>query len=149
MCVKLPLRDLNPDPCPLYPTSTYTYGVTTAPRVIKNLLYTLMTLSMTAALLAADQFDIVQHDHYKHKPMPLLSTHPDSSPNNLYNQKKPILRRSLPTFLALWLILDTIEVNNSLVRALFWGVLDLRTSLRGKLQLGHEHTWWSPEVVER
>ena len=60
-----------------------------------------MTLSMTAALLAADQFDIVQHDHYKHKPMPLLSTHPASSPNNQYNQKKPILRRSLPTFLAL------------------------------------------------
>ena len=43
-----------------------------------------MTLSMTAARLAADQFDIVQHDHYKHKPMPLLSTHPDpaSSPKN-------------------------------------------------------------------
>ena len=33
MCVKLPPRDLNPDPYPLHPTSTYTCGVTTAPRV--------------------------------------------------------------------------------------------------------------------
>ena len=28
MCVKLPLRYLNPDRYPLYPTSTYTCGVT-------------------------------------------------------------------------------------------------------------------------
>ena len=33
ICVKLPLGDLNPDPCPPHPTSTYTCGVTTAPRV--------------------------------------------------------------------------------------------------------------------
>ena len=33
MCVKLPPGDLNPDPCPTHPTSTYTCGVTTAPRV--------------------------------------------------------------------------------------------------------------------
>ena len=33
MCVKLPSRDLNPDPYPPHPTSIYTYGVTTAPRV--------------------------------------------------------------------------------------------------------------------
>ena len=33
MCVKLPLRDLNPDPYPSHLTSTYTYGVTTASRV--------------------------------------------------------------------------------------------------------------------
>ena len=33
MCVKLPPRDLNPDPCPPHPTSTYTCGVTIALRV--------------------------------------------------------------------------------------------------------------------
>ena len=33
MCVKLPLGDLNSGPCPLHPTNTYTYGVTTTPRV--------------------------------------------------------------------------------------------------------------------
>ena len=33
MCVKLPPRDLNPDPYPPYPSSIYTYGVTTALRV--------------------------------------------------------------------------------------------------------------------
>ena len=33
MCVKLPPRDLNPGPCPPHPTSTYTCGVTIAPRV--------------------------------------------------------------------------------------------------------------------
>ena len=33
MCAKLPPRDLNPAPCPLHLTSTYTYGVTIAPRM--------------------------------------------------------------------------------------------------------------------
>ena len=33
MCVKLPLRNLNLSPYPPYPTSTYTYRVTTAPKV--------------------------------------------------------------------------------------------------------------------
>ena len=33
MCVKLPLGDLNPDPYPPRPTSTYTCGMTIAPRV--------------------------------------------------------------------------------------------------------------------
>ena len=33
MCVKLPLRDLNPYLCPPHSTSTYTCGVTTAPWV--------------------------------------------------------------------------------------------------------------------
>ena len=33
MCVKLPLGNLNPDPCPTYPISIYTCEVTTAPRV--------------------------------------------------------------------------------------------------------------------
>ena len=33
ICVKLPLRDLNPGPCPPHPTSIYTCGVTTAPRL--------------------------------------------------------------------------------------------------------------------
>ena len=33
MCIKLPLGDLNPDPYPLHPTSTYTCGVTIEPRV--------------------------------------------------------------------------------------------------------------------
>ena len=31
--MKLPPRDLNPAPYPPHPTSTYTYGVTIAPRV--------------------------------------------------------------------------------------------------------------------
>ena len=33
MCVMLSPRDLNPDPYPPHPTSTYTCGVTVAPRV--------------------------------------------------------------------------------------------------------------------
>ena len=33
MYVKLPPGDLNPGPCPSHPTSTYTCGMTTAPRV--------------------------------------------------------------------------------------------------------------------
>ena len=33
MCVKLPSRDLNPGPWPLHPTSTYTCGMTIAPKV--------------------------------------------------------------------------------------------------------------------
>ena len=33
MCVKLPPRDLNPDPYPSHSTSTYTCEVIIAPRV--------------------------------------------------------------------------------------------------------------------
>ena len=33
MCVKLPLRDLNPNPCLPHPASTYIYGVTIILRV--------------------------------------------------------------------------------------------------------------------
>ena len=33
MCMKLSPGDLNSDPYPPHPTSTYTCGVTTAPRV--------------------------------------------------------------------------------------------------------------------
>ena len=33
MCVKLPLGDLNPGPCPSHPTSIYTYGVTIVPNM--------------------------------------------------------------------------------------------------------------------
>ena len=33
VCVKLPHRDLNSGPFPPYPTSIYTCGITTAPRV--------------------------------------------------------------------------------------------------------------------
>jgi len=33
MCVKLPLGDLNLGSCPPHPTSTYTCGVTIAPKV--------------------------------------------------------------------------------------------------------------------
>ena len=33
MCVKFPPRDLNPGPYPPHLTNTYTYGVTTAPKV--------------------------------------------------------------------------------------------------------------------
>ena len=35
MCVKLPPGDLNPDPCPSQ--STYTCGVTIAPRVCDDI----------------------------------------------------------------------------------------------------------------
>ena len=38
MCVKLPLEDLNPDPCPPHPTSIYTCVVTTATRVRDGIL---------------------------------------------------------------------------------------------------------------
>ena len=33
MCVKFPIGDMNPDPCPPHPTSTYTCEVTIAPNV--------------------------------------------------------------------------------------------------------------------
>ena len=33
MCVKLPPRNLNPNPYPQYPTNTYSYGVTIALKV--------------------------------------------------------------------------------------------------------------------
>ena len=33
MCVKLPPKDLNSNPCPPHPTKTYTCRVTIAPRV--------------------------------------------------------------------------------------------------------------------
>ena len=33
MCVKLPLKDLNPSPCPQHPTSIYTCKVTITPKV--------------------------------------------------------------------------------------------------------------------
>ena len=33
MCVKLPPRNLNPDPYPPHPISIYTYKVTTTPRM--------------------------------------------------------------------------------------------------------------------
>ena len=39
MCVKLPLGDLNPDPCPPHSTSTYTCGVTIAPRVFDGFVH--------------------------------------------------------------------------------------------------------------
>ena len=42
MCVKLPPGDLNPDPCPPHPTSIYTCGVTTAPRVCGGIVYKLL-----------------------------------------------------------------------------------------------------------
>ena len=38
MCVKLSHGDLNPNPCPPIPTSTYTCEVTIAPMVIKWLI---------------------------------------------------------------------------------------------------------------
>ena len=33
ICVKLPPGDLNPNPYPLHPTSTYTYRLIITPRV--------------------------------------------------------------------------------------------------------------------
>ena len=33
MCVKLPSRNFNPDPCLSHPTNTYTYEVIIAPKV--------------------------------------------------------------------------------------------------------------------
>ena len=36
MCVKLPSRDLNPDPYPPHPTNIYTYKVITAPKVCSD-----------------------------------------------------------------------------------------------------------------
>ena len=33
MCVKLPLGDLNPNPCPPHPTNIYTCEVTITPRI--------------------------------------------------------------------------------------------------------------------
>ena len=42
MCVKFPLGDLNPDPCPPHPTNTYTYGVTIAPKMCGDKTFFLM-----------------------------------------------------------------------------------------------------------
>ena len=36
MCVKLTFGDLNPGPCPLYLTNTYTYGVTITPNNVEK-----------------------------------------------------------------------------------------------------------------
>ena len=41
MCVKLPSGDLNPDLYPPHPTSIYTCGVTTTPRVRGGLMLSL------------------------------------------------------------------------------------------------------------
>jgi len=38
MCVKLPLEYLNPDPCPLHPTSTYINGVIITPTLHSGLI---------------------------------------------------------------------------------------------------------------
>ena len=38
MCVKLFLRDLNPNPYPSHPTNTYTCGVTIALRVCSGII---------------------------------------------------------------------------------------------------------------
>ena len=46
MCVKLPPGDLNPDSYPLHLISTYTYGVTIAPRVCGGIPYELLFLKM-------------------------------------------------------------------------------------------------------
>ena len=39
MWVKLPLGDLNPNPCPPYPTNTYTCRVTIASRMCDGVIY--------------------------------------------------------------------------------------------------------------
>ena len=43
MCVNLLLGDLNPDPYPLHPTNTYTYGVTIALRMCRGHTFILLT----------------------------------------------------------------------------------------------------------
>ena len=45
MCVKLPPRDLNPNPYPLHSTNIYTFGVTIASKMCggKNDKYLLLT----------------------------------------------------------------------------------------------------------
>ena len=47
MCVKLPVGDLNPDLYPPHSTNTYTYKVTTAPRVRGGKTYYLYSLDMS------------------------------------------------------------------------------------------------------
>ena len=42
ICVKLPSEDLNHDSYPPYPTSTYTCGVTIAPRVCDSLTFNII-----------------------------------------------------------------------------------------------------------
>ena len=39
MWVKLPLGDLNPNPCPPYPTNTYTCRVTIASKMCGGVIY--------------------------------------------------------------------------------------------------------------
>ena len=36
MCVKLPFENLNPGPCPLHLTNTYTSGVTITPNNVEK-----------------------------------------------------------------------------------------------------------------
>ena len=47
MCIKLSAGDLNPDPYPSHPTNTYTYRMTTTPRVCGGKTYYLFTLDMS------------------------------------------------------------------------------------------------------
>ena len=47
MCITFLVGDLNPDPYPLHPTSTYTYRVTTALRAHGGNTYYLYTLDMS------------------------------------------------------------------------------------------------------
>ena len=46
MCVKIPPRDLNPGPCPLHLTSTYTYEVTIAPKVCGGNAWTIINFTI-------------------------------------------------------------------------------------------------------
>ena len=42
ICVKLPSGDLNPDPCPPHPTSTYTCRVIIAPKMCSGDIFVLI-----------------------------------------------------------------------------------------------------------
>ena len=58
MCVKLPPGDLNPYPYPSHPTSTYTCGVTIAPRVQGCAVALKMTLESTRKILESTKINL-------------------------------------------------------------------------------------------
>ena len=65
MCVKLLPGDLNPDPYPSHPTSTYTCGVTIAPRVCGGDFLEFFTLSPYCPLLVIDFGQLVKNYFFK------------------------------------------------------------------------------------
>ena len=69
MCVKLPLGDLNPDPCPLHSTSIYTCGVSIAPKVCINAYHVLLIILVTNASIERKFSKLIVLTILRHSPI--------------------------------------------------------------------------------